>query len=98
MPPYRKSAKQTFLKIKNINDENSSCEKLLLVKVDSTLSFSKYSEDITKVACRVQKNLGKNIKNNINIQNSNFPSPRKFPPRKFSPGIFPPISLLVFLH
>ena len=59
MPPYGKSAKQTFLKIKNINDENSSCEKLLLVKVDSTLSFSKYSEDITKVACRVQTNMGK---------------------------------------
>ena len=28
----------------------------------------------------------------------NFPIPGNLPPKKFSPGIFPPISLIVFLH
>ena len=28
----------------------------------------------------------------------NSPSPERFPPRKLSYGIFPPISLIVFLH
>ena len=72
---------QTFLKIKNINDENSSCEKLLLVKVDSTLSFSKYSEDITKVACRVQNKHGKKtLKIALTFKIVIFPHPENSQP------------------
>ena len=40
------------LKIRNINNENSTCEKLLRVKIDNKLNFNKHQDRIIEKVSR----------------------------------------------
>ena len=52
MPPIISKQSRMNLKIGNINIENSTCKKLVGVKVDKKLSFNEHLDGIIKKASR----------------------------------------------